>query len=153
MNIKQHLRNVLVSFLSVIIFDFLYGTIGVSLVINNLKIRDIRIVTVAIAVGLLCVLLCAGYLIGKFLLSQTEKRHISIVIIPMILLLLLFGVGMIAPVINIMMLLEHPIIALSVPLGFGKYLDAPIPLFVTFILFHLLLCCSLFIGSYHKKQK
>ncbi len=145
---KKNIRNICVSFLFIILFDTIYSVLGL-LVINNI---NIRIVPAVIVIALFCSLLCTGYMIGQKLLSAVKIRIVSIVIIPMILLLLIFGFGIIViPVASLIM--QYPVIILSESLGIGMQLaDIPSLFHIIVILHHMICCLPLLIGSYHKKH-
>lgn len=148
MSAIKNIRNIFVSFLFVILFDIIYSVFGL-LVINNI---NIRIVPAMIVITLFCGLLYVGYMIGAKLFSTAKIRVVTIVIMPMILSLLTFGLGIIAVPI-VCMLMQYPVIILIESLGVGRQLDDIALLFyIIVILQHLLCCLSLLIGSYHKKH-
>lgn len=146
MSVKKNICNICLSFLFAILFDVIYSIFGL-LVIANINIRTISAV---IVITLLCGLFCAGYMIGAKLLSITKIRVVSVVIVPMVLLSLLFGFGIIAaPVVS--MLMQYPGIILIESLAFeSQSADSPILLYFMVILYHLLSCLSLLFGSYHR---
>lgn len=108
--------------------------------------------TAVIVITLLCGLFFAGYMIGAKFFSAAKIKVVSIVIMPMILSLLIFGLGIIAvPVVS--MLMQYPVIILSESLGIDMLLaDNSILFYIIVILYHLLCCLSLLTGSHHKKH-
>lgn len=131
MTVKNNIRNIGVLFLFAIFFDIIYSVLGL-LVIDNINIRTVSAITVII-------LLC-----GLF--------FSAIVIIPMILLLMTFGLSIIAvPVVS--MLMQYPGIILKESFGIDMLLeDNPMLFYIIVILYHLMCCFSMYIGSYHKKH-
>lgn len=151
MNSKKNLRNVLVSFLTVILFDVIYSIVGI-LVLEFFG--RIGILTILFAVGLLGGLLYAGYLVGKKLCCNTKIRGVSIVLIPMVLLLMLFGIGIIEPSGIIGTLVQYPAVILVESLRFGDFFDNhSMLIYAILILYYLICCLSLLIGSYIKQKK
>lgn len=145
---KKNICNICLSFLFIILFDVIYSVLGL-LVIDNINIKTVSAV---IAVILFCGLFFTGFVIGTKLFSKAKIRVITMVVIPMILLLLIFGFGIFAvPVVSLLM--QYPVIILSESLGFDVLLeDNSILFYIIVILYHLLCCLSLLIGSYHKKH-
>lgn len=136
------------SFLFVILFDVIYSVLGIFVIDHT----NTRTVSAVIAIALLCGLFFAGYMIGAKFFSAAKKKVVSIVIMPMILMLLMFGLGIIAvPVVG--MLMQYPAVVLIESLGIDKLLaDDSVVFYIIAILYHLLCCLSLLIGSYHKKH-
>lgn len=148
MSAKKNIRNIFLSFLFIILFDIIYSVLGI-LVIEHINIKAVSAI---IAITLLCVLFFAGYMIGTKFFSTAKIKVVSIVIIPMILLSLTFGLGIIT-VPYVSMLMQYPTIILMESLSIDTLLsDDSIVFYIVTVLYHFLCCFSLLIGSYHKKN-
>lgn len=148
MSAKKNIRNIFVSFLFIVLFDIIYSVLGI-LVISH---TNTRTASAVIAITLLCGLFFAGYMIGAKFFSAAKKKVVSIATMPMILTLLIFGVGIIAaPVVS--MLIQYPAVILMESLGIDMLLDDDsIVFYIIAILYHFLCYLSLLIGSYHKNH-
>ena len=146
MHIKQTIRNSCFSFFIVILFDFIYCILGL-LVTENINIRSFQVV---IVITLFCVLLFVGYMIGQRFFSEAKVKIVSIVIIPIIMLFLLFGFGMLGFSL-ICLIMQYPVLILIESVSADIQISNNTSLFYGMvILYHLMCCSSLLVGSYHK---
>lgn len=148
MFIKQTIRNICFSVFVAILFDIIYSILGL-LVVDNI---NIRIVPAVIVITLLCVLLYVGYMIGQKFFSEAKVKIVSVVIIPMIMLFLLFGFGMLG-ISVICLIMQYPVIILIESIGVDiQFTNNPMLFYSMLIFYHLMCCFSLLIGAYHKKH-
>ena len=148
MSAKKNIRNIFISFLTVFLFDVIYSVLGL-LIIDNISIKPVSAVIVIL---LLCGLLVAGYFIGAKLFSTEKMNVVSILIVPMVLSLLIYGLGIIAvPVISTLM--QYPGIILTEALGIDKLFEIDsISIYISVVLVQLLCFLSLLFGSFSKRR-
>ncbi len=142
---KRFIINTLWSVLALLLMSVLFTVTG-FLILENIKP-----VAGSMAAALFCVLLFIGCLIGQRLHFRKSLSFVSIVLLPIVILAVLYGLSLVG-ISFVSMMIQYPSAVWGEALNLPRPDEAPVLFYGVLAVHYFASALSLFIGAYKKHR-